>query len=72
MLIFHSSFLAIGIGLTFLTLGLTGMLGSDDILACFIVGNGEQAICTVRSNQQLINAQRSLGMDGSLRGHRTK
>ncbi|KAK9897124.1 Sodium/hydrogen exchanger [Cystobasidium minutum MCA 4210] len=35
----HESFLAIGIGLTFLTLGLTGMLGSDDILACFIVGN---------------------------------
>lgn len=33
------SFLAIGIGLTFLTLGLTGMLGSDDILAAFVVGN---------------------------------
>lgn len=37
----YFSFLAIGIGLTFLTLGLTGMLGSDDILACFIVGNGK-------------------------------
>lgn len=38
-LIDHESFLAIGIGLTFLTLGLEGLLGSDDILACFIVGN---------------------------------
>lgn len=33
------SFLAIGVGLTFFTLGVTGMLGSDDILASFIVGN---------------------------------
>lgn len=35
----HESFLAIGVGLTFLTLGIEGLLGSDDILACFIVGN---------------------------------
>ena len=39
VLIKKYSFLAIGIGLTFLTLGLTGMLGSDDILAAFVVGN---------------------------------
>lgn len=35
----HESFLAYGIGLTFLTLGVVGMLGGDDLLCCFIVGN---------------------------------
>ncbi|GAA5957625.1 hypothetical protein JCM3765_001459 [Sporobolomyces pararoseus] len=38
-LIDHESFLAYGIGLTFLTLGIVGVLGSDDVLACFIAGN---------------------------------
>ncbi|GAA6062359.1 hypothetical protein JCM10212_005701 [Sporobolomyces blumeae] len=38
-LIDHESFLAYGVGLTFLTLGIVGVLGSDDVLACFIAGN---------------------------------
>ncbi|GAA5879332.1 hypothetical protein JCM1840_006952 [Sporobolomyces johnsonii] len=38
-LIDHESFLAYGIGLAFLTLGVVGVLGSDDVLACFIAGN---------------------------------
>ncbi len=38
-LIDHESFLAYGIGLAFLTLGLVGILGADDVLACFVVGN---------------------------------
>lgn len=38
-LIDHESFLAYGLGLTFLTLGIVGVLGSDDVLACFIAGN---------------------------------
>lgn len=38
-LIDHESFLSFGVALTFLTLGVVGLLGSDDILACFIVGN---------------------------------
>lgn len=38
-LIDHESFLAYGLGLTFLTLGVVGVLGSDDVLACFIAGN---------------------------------
>ncbi|GAA5931447.1 uncharacterized protein JCM15063_001470 [Sporobolomyces koalae] len=38
-LIDHESFLAYGVGLTFLTLGVVGVLGSDDVLACFIAGN---------------------------------
>jgi NhaP-type Na+/H+ or K+/H+ antiporter len=43
-LIDHESFLAYGIGLTFLTLGIVGVLGSDDVLACFI---GESRCPTV-------------------------
>ncbi|ORX36017.1 Sodium/hydrogen exchanger family-domain-containing protein [Kockovaella imperatae] len=38
-LIDHESFLAFGIALTFFTLGVVGILGSDDILCCFVVGN---------------------------------
>lgn len=38
-LIDHESFLAYGIGLALFTLGVTGLLGSDDILACFVAGN---------------------------------
>jgi NhaP-type Na+/H+ or K+/H+ antiporter len=38
-LIDHESFLAYGLGLTFFTLGVVGVLGSDDVLACFIAGN---------------------------------
>lgn len=38
-LIDHESFLAYGIGLSFFTLGVVGVLGSDDIFACFIAGN---------------------------------
>jgi NhaP-type Na+/H+ or K+/H+ antiporter len=38
-LIDHESFLSFGIALTFFTLGVVGILGSDDILCCFIVGN---------------------------------
>ncbi|SGY40208.1 BQ5605_C003g02337 [Microbotryum silenes-dioicae] len=38
-LIDHESFLAYGIGLSFLTLGVVGVLGSDDVFACFIAGN---------------------------------
>ena len=38
-LIDHESFLAYGVALTFFTLGVTGLIGSDDILGCFIVGN---------------------------------
>lgn len=38
-LIDHESFLSFGVSLTFLTLGIVGMIGSDDILCCFIVGN---------------------------------
>jgi NhaP-type Na+/H+ or K+/H+ antiporter len=38
-LIDHESFLAFGVALTFLTLGVVGILGSDDILCCFVVGN---------------------------------
>ncbi|TXT11265.1 hypothetical protein VHUM_02016 [Vanrija humicola] len=38
-LIDHESFLSFGVSLTLLTLGIVGMIGSDDILCCFIVGN---------------------------------
>jgi NhaP-type Na+/H+ or K+/H+ antiporter len=38
-LIDHESFLSFGIALTFFTLGVVGILGSDDIFCCFIVGN---------------------------------
>nr|ODN93100.1 hypothetical protein L203_00369 [Cryptococcus depauperatus CBS 7841] len=38
-LIDHESFLSISIALTFFTSGLVGLIGSDDILACFAVGN---------------------------------
>ncbi|WVF70543.1 hypothetical protein IAT40_005334 [Kwoniella sp. CBS 6097] len=38
-LIDHESFLSFGVALTFVTLGVVGILGSDDILCCFIVGN---------------------------------
>ncbi|KAI5478602.1 Cation/H+ exchanger [Pseudohyphozyma bogoriensis] len=38
-LIDHESFLSFGIGLAFLTLGVVGVLGSDDVLACFVAGN---------------------------------
>lgn len=38
-LIDHESFLSFGVALTFLTLGVVGTIGSDDILCCFIVGN---------------------------------
>lgn len=38
-LIDHESFLAFGVALTFFTLGVVGILGSDDILCCFVVGN---------------------------------
>jgi len=35
----HDNFLAYGVGLAFFTLGVVGMIGSDDILCCFVVGN---------------------------------
>jgi len=38
-LIDHESFLSFGVALTFFTLGIVGILGSDDILCCFVVGN---------------------------------
>jgi hypothetical protein len=38
-LIDHESFLAYGVGLSFLVLGVVGVLGSDDLLAAFIAGN---------------------------------
>lgn len=38
-LIDHDNFLAYGIGLAFFTLGTVGMIGSDEILCCFVVGN---------------------------------
>ncbi|KAK6905786.1 hypothetical protein L486_06867 [Kwoniella mangroviensis CBS 10435] len=38
-LIDHESFLSFGVALTFFTLGWVGMIGSDDILCCFVVGN---------------------------------
>ncbi|BGP22763.1 hypothetical protein JCM10295v2_001654 [Rhodotorula toruloides] len=38
-LIDHESFLAYGVGLALFTLGVVGVLGSDDVLACFIAGN---------------------------------
>jgi NhaP-type Na+/H+ or K+/H+ antiporter len=38
-LIDHESFLAFGVALTFFTLGIVGIIGSDDILCCFVVGN---------------------------------
>jgi hypothetical protein len=38
-LIDHESFLAYGVGLAFFVLGVTGTLGSDDLLACFVAGN---------------------------------
>ncbi|KAL7424782.1 hypothetical protein Q5752_000466 [Cryptotrichosporon argae] len=38
-LIDHESFLAYGVALTFFTLGAVGLLGSDDLLACFVAGN---------------------------------
>lgn len=37
-LIDHESFLAYGFGLAFLVLGIVGVLGSDDLLACFVAG----------------------------------
>ncbi|GAA5871710.1 hypothetical protein JCM3774_003025 [Rhodotorula dairenensis] len=38
-LIDHESFLAYGVGLALFTLGVVGVLGSDDVLACFVAGN---------------------------------
>ncbi|GAA5837487.1 hypothetical protein JCM9279_006769 [Rhodotorula babjevae] len=38
-LVDHESFLAYGVGLALFTLGVVGILGSDDILACFVAGN---------------------------------
>lgn len=38
-LVDHESFLAYGVGLAFFTLGVVGVLGSDDVLACFVAGN---------------------------------
>ncbi|KAK4058794.1 hypothetical protein OIO90_000240 [Microbotryomycetes sp. JL221] len=38
-LIDHESFSAFGVGCSFLVLGVVGVLGSDDILACFVAGN---------------------------------
>ncbi|WWD17799.1 hypothetical protein CI109_102241 [Kwoniella shandongensis] len=38
-LIDHESFLSFGVALTFVTLGIVGLIGSDDILCCFVVGN---------------------------------
>ncbi|ORY33688.1 Sodium/hydrogen exchanger family-domain-containing protein [Naematelia encephala] len=38
-LIDHESFLSFGVALTFFTLGVVGIIGSDDILCCFVVGN---------------------------------
>ncbi|GAA5885336.1 hypothetical protein JCM6882_009575 [Rhodosporidiobolus microsporus] len=35
----HESFLAYGVGLALFTLGVVGVLGSDDVLACFVAGN---------------------------------
>ncbi|GAA6037193.1 hypothetical protein JCM8097_008780 [Rhodosporidiobolus ruineniae] len=35
----HEEFLAYGVGLALFTLGVVGVLGSDDILACFVAGN---------------------------------
>ncbi|GAA6004531.1 hypothetical protein JCM10207_000920 [Rhodosporidiobolus poonsookiae] len=35
----HESFLAYGVGLALFTLGIVGVLGSDDVLACFVAGN---------------------------------
>ena len=38
-LIDHESFLSFNVALTFFTLGVVGIVGSDDILCCFVVGN---------------------------------
>ncbi|GAA5996141.1 uncharacterized protein JCM10292_007417 [Rhodotorula paludigena] len=38
-LVDHESFLAYGVGLALFTLGVVGLIGSDDILACFVAGN---------------------------------
>lgn len=38
-LIDRESFLAFGVALTFFTVGWVGIIGSDDILCCFVVGN---------------------------------
>ncbi|KAK4705797.1 sodium/hydrogen antiporter, partial [Phenoliferia sp. Uapishka_3] len=38
-LIDHESFLSYGIGLAFFTLGVVGIIGSDDVLCCFVAGN---------------------------------
>lgn len=38
-LIDRESFLAFGVALTMFTMGWVGIIGSDDILACFVVGN---------------------------------
>lgn len=38
-LIDHESFLSFGVALTLFTLGVVGLLGSDDLLCCFAVGN---------------------------------
>ncbi|WWC66335.1 uncharacterized protein I206_100236 [Kwoniella pini CBS 10737] len=38
-LIDHESFLSFGVALTLFTLGWVGIIGSDDILCCFVVGN---------------------------------
>ncbi|GAA6057769.1 hypothetical protein JCM3770_006835 [Rhodotorula araucariae] len=38
-LVDHESFLAYGVGLALFTLGVVGVLGSDDVLACFVAGN---------------------------------
>lgn len=47
-----SSFLAIGVGLTFLTLGLTGMLGSDDIVSAALIPECYHWSNRMRSLQQ--------------------
>lgn len=38
-LIDHENFLSYGVGMALIVLGVVGILGSDDVLACFIAGN---------------------------------
>jgi hypothetical protein len=37
-LVDHDNFLAYGVGLVFFILGTVGLIGSDDILCCFVAG----------------------------------
>lgn len=63
-LVDHESFLAYGVGLALFTLGVVGLIGSDDILACFVAGNsltcvGPAQACLAQTDAQSVGGRTS-------------